>query len=247
MKTRTKLLAFGLGFVLIAGFLFAPIAARMPVPQGDRIENQGLVGLKAGMALTWIIPTETGVVLVDAGSEPDAALILAELGGRTVHAVLITHGHFDHTAGLEAFRDVPIFVGPGEGALVRGEITPGGWMARMAIMMMASPLPDLPNMVEFEDGRDIIIDGTTIKAIHTPGHTRGSAMYVWNKTLFSGDSIVSRGDHVSEIPKPTYENYAQTKTSVARVLDVEFDRMADGHAGLQLDARMHVENFVKGQ
>lgn len=247
MRTRTKFLSLGLGFVLLAGVVFAPIAARRPFPQGDRMEHEGLVGLKAGMSLSWIIPTETGVVLVDAGSEPGVELILAEIGDRTVHAVLITHGHFDHTAGLAVYKDIPIYVGPGEGALMRGEIKPGGWMARMSTFMMGSTLPNLPNMIEFEDGQDIVIDGTIIRAMHTPGHTLGSAMYVWRNTLFSGDSIVSRGDHVSEIPKATADNYAQIRDSVARVLEVDFDRMADGHSGLQQNARLHVENFVSGQ
>ena len=111
---------------------------------------------------------------------------------------------------------------------------------------MAPPPPNPKQLIEMADGQEIAIDGITISAVHTPGHTHGSMMYIWNDTQFSGDAIVGRGDHVSEIPKPTADDYDQIISSTAKVLDYEFTRMADGHVGLHIGVRALVEAFVNG-
>ena len=110
--------------------------------------------------------------------------------------------------------------------------------------MMAPPPPTPKSVIEIVDRQEIEIDGISVRTIHTPGHTGGSAMYIWNDTLFSGDAIVGRGGHVSEIPKPTADDYDQIRLSVAKVLDYPFSRMADGHVGLHKGARVQVEAYV---
>jgi glyoxylase-like metal-dependent hydrolase (beta-lactamase superfamily II) len=46
-----------------------------------------------------------------------------------------------------------------------------------------------PLLCEFADGKTFEIDGETITAIHTPGHTNGSAAYLWGDVLFAGVMI----------------------------------------------------------
>jgi hydroxyacylglutathione hydrolase len=238
----------GMAGLLIVGLLGAVLAGpqvvRVPFPQGDRLDGGDLVGVDAGGSYAWVIPTATGVVLVDSGWDDSGAAIESELAGRTVHAVLITHGHFDHTAGLPLYPDATVYTAPGEGPLLRGEVSPGGMGARMASTMMGGPAYTPPRLVEFSDGQSLEIDGESIRAFHVPGHTGGSAAYIWRDVLFTGDSIVGRGDHVSEMPSLTYDDVAAVPGSLEKVLDVPFERMADGHAGLHLDARAQVEAFV---
>ena len=244
MKTRTKFLIGAAAIVAVMAVFIAPIMARVPFAQAERVQDGALVGVDASGSMAWIIPTTSGVVLVDAGWDTEATQIKGEIGARKVLAVFITHAHFDHTGGLSAIPDTPVYVGPGEEPLLRGQTKPKGWIARMSTAMMAPPAPNPQNVIKIIDGQEIEIDGTTVRAIHTPGHTGGSAMYIWNNTLFSGDAIVGRGDHVNEIPKPTADNYDQIRPSVAKVLDYPFDRMADGHVGLHKGIRAQVEAYV---
>ncbi|MFT5006306.1 MAG: glyoxylase-like metal-dependent hydrolase (beta-lactamase superfamily II) [Paracoccaceae bacterium] len=248
MKRNKKIALSGLAaFVVAIAAIMGPIAARMPFAQAERVSDGLLTGVDAGGSFAWIIPTTSGVVLIDAGWDAEATQIRDELGERKVLAVFLTHAHFDHTGGLAAFPDAPVYVGLGEEALLMGDTMPQGWMARISTKMMAPPPPTGANVIVTTDGQNIEIDGITVRAIHTPGHTPGSAMYIWNNTLFSGDSIVGRGDHVNEIPKAMTDDYDQIHSSIAKVMQYKFDDMADGHVGLHKGIRDQVKAYVAGQ
>ncbi|MBF0277706.1 MAG: MBL fold metallo-hydrolase [SAR324 cluster bacterium] len=218
---------------------------RMPSPQADRIDGNNIIGIDAGGSFTWFIPTKTGVVLVDSGWEEKGYALKKELADRQVHAIFITHGHFDHTGGLPLFPDVPVYIGPGEGPLVRGEIEAGGWMARITNSLVGHEPYSPPLLKELADGESIEIDGEIFQAIHVPGHTRGSTMYLWKDVLFTGDTIVGRGDHVNEIPEPTYDDYEAVHDNVSKVLEYTFERIADGHVGLHSNAYEQVVSYLE--
>jgi glyoxylase-like metal-dependent hydrolase (beta-lactamase superfamily II) len=237
---------FGIiGFVvLILAIFIGPIVTRFPIPQADRIDGGNLVGIEAGGSFAWIIPTQSGVVLVDAGWDVTATALQEEVAGRTVHAIFITHGHFDHTGALPLYPDATVYIGQREGPLLRGEVAPQGWMANMSTSMMAPAPYTPPNLTTINDGETIEIDGETFITLNTPGHTSGSAMYIWEDVLFSGDSIVGRGSYVNEVPQATADDYDDIRGSVAQVLTYSFDRLADGHVGLHQDAYQQVVSYV---
>ena len=85
------------------------VISSMPSSQGARVEiREGLVGVDTGGSYAWIVQTEGGAVLVDAGMDPEATALKAELAAMglspdDVHTVLLTHAHGDHTAGLGQF------------------------------------------------------------------------------------------------------------------------------------------------
>jgi glyoxylase-like metal-dependent hydrolase (beta-lactamase superfamily II) len=245
MRKSLKI-ALGVGSVVLIGLatFVGPIAARIPSPQADKIVGNGVVGIVDGGSITWVIPTATGVILIDAGGSAGSDKLRAEVNGRQVHAILLTHGHFDHTAGIRDYPDTQILAGPGESALVAGEEVAGGWMARMSKPMMGEPDYKPPLLREFTDGEAIEIDGASITAIHVPGHTKGSAAYLWQDVLFVGDTVVGRGDHVSELPKPLYDNYERVPDSVAKMDSLDFAVIADGHVGLHSNGKKLLAAFV---
>ncbi len=232
-------------FLILATAFMAPMMSRMPSPQADRIDGSNFVGVDAGGSFSWIIPTKTGVVLVDAGWDQDGKALKAEIGNRKVHAILITHGHFDHTGGLALFPEATVYIGPGEAPLLKGETEAQGWMARMSTTMINPPSYSPAHLQEFKDGDIIEIDGEKFQALHTLGHTQGSAMYIWNDVLFTGDTIVGRGDYVNEIPEPTYDNYDAVPGNIAKVLAFPFKRIADGHVGLHNNAYKQVKDYIR--
>jgi glyoxylase-like metal-dependent hydrolase (beta-lactamase superfamily II) len=228
-KKKVVLSVIAVLVVVIIGVIW-PIMTRMPFPQAERISGTNINGIVVGASLVWIIPTRSGVVLVDAGGDftGKGEALKKEIAGRKVHAILITHGHFDHIAALPLFPDALVYVGPGEGPIVRGESKIGSFVADMIYMMMGQPYTP-PKLKEFTDGDMIEIDGEKFRAIHVYGHTKGSALYIWNDILFTGDTIVGRGGYVNEIPAPFYMDYDSVRGNVAKVLAYPFDLIADGH------------------
>lgn len=116
-----------------------------------------------------------GFALVDAGMDPEARAVRAQLSARgaqpgDVRAVFITHAHDDHAGGVRAFPNAKVLaMKPAAAALERGGI---------AAHALA-------------DGESVRVAGTTFEAFAVPGHTRGSAAYLAHGVLFLGDAAAS--------------------------------------------------------
>ena len=127
-----------------------------------------------------IVCPETGQsIIIDAPTGPGE--LLDEAKGTQVKAILITHNHQDHLAGLKEMIDAT-------GAHVEAHSED------------AAALPVSANVL-IKDG-DIITAGTIeLKVIHTPGHTPGSVCYLVGKHLFSGDTLFPGGPGRSRSPE----------------------------------------------
>src|SRR5436305_1708192 len=83
--------------VAIVGF-FGWFFGKIPKHSADRIAvADGVTGVWADAAYAWIIRTPHGAALIDAGLDPHATAIIAELtreglDASKVHTILLTHG-----------------------------------------------------------------------------------------------------------------------------------------------------------
>lgn len=96
--------------------------------------------------------------------------------------ILLTHGHFDHIAGIRPNSEVKI-------AMHKADLV---WLEKtnQYLPMFGIPEITIPNIDIFiEDGDILKLGNTEIKVIHTPGHTQGGVCYLTNGKLFSGDTI----------------------------------------------------------
>jgi len=241
-RVRTVLLVLGaLVGVVAAGTLAAAawVLLDMPGPQGERLRGpHGLVGIQAGGSYSWVVPSDGGVLLIDAGQDPLATALRREIGGRTVQAVVLTHGHADHVAGLAGLPEVPVVLGPDQLPLVCGERQPGGWLAGWLAAL--TTVPALPEDVRHvADGDTVVLDGVTLRAVHMPGHTLGSTAWLWEDVAFTGDALLG-GRPPTLAPAALSTDPARAEESLAALLDLDFDWLADGHSGLTTGARSEV-------
>ncbi|WP_224365711.1 MBL fold metallo-hydrolase [Hyalangium versicolor] len=236
-----------LGLVLLGAAWLWP---QLPKRGGERIAVEpGLTGvLTQGYSYAWVLKTAHGALLVDAGANPSGRELLAELAAQgvspeQVHTVLLTHGHVDHWAAAHLFPQARVLAGPGEASLMRGQYPEKSLVGRLTRSMARPPLP--AQLGEVEDGQELDLDGEKIRVIALPGHTPGSVAYLWKDVLFVGDTLVRSNRGLALSPFIFSEDNKECLRSLHKLRDVDFSRVADGHAGLTVDAKEQVLKLLK--
>ncbi|GED96892.1 MBL fold metallo-hydrolase [Gordonia crocea] len=147
----------------------------------DRVVTSGTFSLDGGTwdvdNNIWIVGDDAECVIIDAAHT--AAPILEAVGGRTVKAIVLTHGHNDHVTvapELSAATGAPILLHPGDD------------------MLWEQTHPDVAHE-DLADGQEIEVGGTVLRVINTPGHSPGSSvLYAPGLgVLFSGDTLFHGG------------------------------------------------------
>jgi len=135
----------------------------------------------------WVVGDETECVVIDAPHSVDD--IMAVVGDRTVRAILLTHAHDDHCRVAPALRER---VNGGQGApiLLHPEDRPL-WELTHGDSETGKYLWD----VDLADGFEITVGGTTLRAIHTPGHAPGAVCFHAPDLgcVFTGDTLFQGG------------------------------------------------------
>src|SRR5580765_3023780 len=244
------LIALGVLVLLPIAGIAVLFATREP-PDGPRVEvDREVVGVEAGGSYAWIVRTPHGAVLVDAGLDASGAAILAELKSAGVQpqqvlAVLITHGHPDHYAAATLFPKAEVLGGADDIAMMHGDSRHYSTFGK--VMSAVMPLPKGPDAVTpLHGGEQLEFDGARFTVIATPGHSPGSVMYLYKDVLFTGDSLMRKGDGVTIAPSLFSEDSAGNRRSLKRLEPLSFDRIADGHAGVTLNAKVKLARLLAG-
>lgn len=99
----------------------------------------------------------------------------------TLKYILLTHGHFDHVAGIRP-TEAKIVMHKNDLRILN--------QTNMYLPAFGIPEITIPKVdIYIEDGVILKLGNTEIKVIHTPGHTQGGVCYLVNDMLFSGDTI----------------------------------------------------------
>ncbi len=211
MKQRNLMflmLLLGALAVFCAGMalgLRAVIEGGKEMVDGAGIGESGIERVIDGYTSVFIVDSDSGVILVDTGLDPQATAIARALERRgggldDVRAILFTHGHGDHIGGAAAMPEVPLYALEAEIGLIEGE--------RAAGNMIGCVRGAQPTGLEVEhalaDGQVIEVDGVEIEVFAVPGHTLGHVAYLIRGALILGDAGAAMEDDVLAGPPPVF-------------------------------------------
>ena len=142
--------------------------------------------------LFWDDETREAFFIDPGGKTEDVTNFMAG-NNLTLKMILLTHGHIDHTAGINElvpFTGDNIYIHSGDAEMLRHP-------SRELQALLGVKFGGLEAFREIEDGRTIDFPGYTVKTIATPGHTEGSVCFLitdkgGHKILVSGDTLFAQ-------------------------------------------------------
>jgi hydroxyacylglutathione hydrolase len=192
--------------VLVAGF-----------PAGSFQTNCYVVAPAAGGACIVVDPGQEAV-------EPLEALLAEHR--LTPVAVLLTHGHFDHTFSVAPVcdgHDVPAWIHPDDREMLADPMK--GLSAQATAMFGGRLEMREPREVRhLDDGVALELAGLTFTVDHTPGHTPGSAVFRTPteegvEVLLAGDTLFAGSIGRTDLPGGDFAQMQASLRDKLLVLD----------------------------
>lgn len=138
-------------------------------------------------------------LVIDTGLDSRDMIAFLAQHRLTPQAVILTHGHVDHIAGLSALRSefpqAKVYIHRLDAPML------GDAEANLSQMAMV-PFETAPADVLLEDGDTIEEAGITLTVLHTPGHTPGGiCLYAEAEAIvFAGDTLFADGIGRTDFP-----------------------------------------------
>ena len=154
-------------------------------------------------------------ILIDPGYEPEYLLEQVRLQRKSLEAILLTHGHFDHVGGVKqiaAETGCKVYICPEE--------------LLMPPRFTAGPIHYTDT---YGEGDTLRLAGLTLQVLKTPGHTQGSICLLCEDVLFSGDTLFAGTCGRTDLPGGDHLTIME---SLHRLAGLEGDfRVLPGHGG----------------
>ncbi len=160
-----------------------------------------------GFANTFLIVTPAGNVIVDTSSPniaPKHHELLTRVSAQPVHAIILTHGHGDHTGGVHlwkqektqiithrAFPELRAYQDRLARYFARSNAAQFNFDEQRLLALSESPKNHVVPTIVFDDRYEFELGGVKFEVFHTPGETP-DALTVWlpkYRAAFVGDNF----------------------------------------------------------
>jgi glyoxylase-like metal-dependent hydrolase (beta-lactamase superfamily II) len=232
MKKLLKVLGLLIVFLFLslAGSLYAIFGHQQKPHTGPEL-GRGIEQVPDAIATTFILDPGNGkLMLVDAGNDPSGKPIMEALkhrnkGPADVEAIFITHAHPDHVGAIGQFPGAEIFAMQDEVEIAAGKEAYGSLFSKLFGEFNSHPFKVTHPL---RDGESVQVGNLNITALEVSGHTSGSAVFLAQGVLYTGDALNITNDQKIEGPvRPFTKNYIQALNSLKIFLQKIAPRTAE--------------------
>lgn len=164
---------------------------------------------------TFILHENGEAVVVDAGGDVDLILSALQSKNLTLKAILLTHGHFDHTgavADLKAATNAKVYLHKLDCQMLKE--TNFNWDF-FQVQYSVKPF-DID--VQLEGGELLKLINHDFKVVHTAGHTLGSVCYILDdNVILTGDTLFCGSVGRTDMPYSSESELAKSLKVLAQL------------------------------
>lgn len=157
----------------------------------------------------YIAETDTSAIVIDPGLKNAELDLWLEKNSKKVKAIFLTHLHCDHisyTGAVEKKTGADVFIH----SLDNEHIFDPSYNLCSRLSRTYEVVKTEKEPISVNDG-DVITKGDiTVKVLHTPGHTVGSACFLVDDILFSGDTLFYMSVGRTDLPTGSSEQLANS-------------------------------------
>lgn len=169
------------------------------------------------------------LVIADPADSPERIISYIEEKGLKPAAIILTHGHYDHIAGIDGLLDrwkLKIYASSDEKRLLKDTDLNHSVMSYGRALTVDAD-------VFLGDGERFREAGIEFKCIHTPGHTEGSCCYLIDsmKALISGDTLFEGSIGRTDLPTGSVAQMRETLREKIVTLSDDIE-VYPGHGGM---------------
>lgn len=188
-------------------------------------------------------PGSAACWMVDASFQPGAMIADIRRRGWKPSALILTHAHVDHIAGvpevLRAFPGTPVWIHEAE----REWLTDA---EQNLSIFTGEPVTVAPADRLLREGDVLELDGAAWKVLHTPGHSPGGIALVHGGTAIVGDTLFAGSVGRTDFPGCDPDTLARSIRAKLYSLADE-TRVLPGHGPeTTIGAEKRTNPFVRG-
>lgn len=170
---------------------------------------------------TYVLLNGNDAVVIDAGA--DVEDVAEAVKGKKLQAVFLTHIHIDHIWNLEQYVEkfgCDVYVCAGEESRFIDINLNASFVVRQQIIKNIDQ-----KFIKYY-AKKLKIGSFNFEIFFTPGHTSDGVCILWNKNLFTGDTVFVDGIGRTDLQD---SNAFEMVNSLKQILNIDFSEAFPGH------------------